>query len=116
MPDLEAEIIENPDYEIIRSLGFITEGIIETDDSYIIEGDIVFDKNSMQDYVFNKTVNPAPVIEVWNGGYEWSCNMPQWMVLGWTSNISMAIHPPSNNPNYSQTVITARARAVTADT
>ncbi len=49
--DIETEVVENPDYEIIRSLGMSTDGIIEKEDSYIVEGDIVLYKSSMKDYV-----------------------------------------------------------------
>jgi hypothetical protein len=37
----ERETIENPDYEIIRSLGYQTEGIVEEEDMYVVEGDIL---------------------------------------------------------------------------
>ncbi len=47
IPDVETEIIENPDYEIIRSMGLHTEGIVELDDQYIVEGDILIDKTDI---------------------------------------------------------------------
>ncbi|MDR2894005.1 MAG: zinc-dependent metalloprotease [Alistipes sp.] len=50
LTDTETTAVENPDYAIIRSLGLSTEDIVETDDSYIVEGDIVFEKKSMRDY------------------------------------------------------------------
>lgn len=39
---------ENPDYAIIRSLGFSTKDIIDTGDTYIVEGDVLFDKKDIQ--------------------------------------------------------------------
>jgi len=42
--------VENPDYAIIRSLGLSTDDIVETEDSYIVEGDIAFEKESMREY------------------------------------------------------------------
>jgi hypothetical protein len=42
--DLETEAIENPDYEVIRSMGYQTEGIVEEDEFYVVEGDILLRK------------------------------------------------------------------------
>ncbi len=44
IPEVETNVIDNPDYEIIRSMGFQTEGITEWEDFYIVEGDIIIDK------------------------------------------------------------------------
>ncbi len=51
VPDTETEEIENPDYEIIRSLGFSTENIIEYEDRYVVEGDIAIDRDSIEFYL-----------------------------------------------------------------
>ena len=42
---------EDPDYEKIRSIGFTAEGIIELEDFYIVEGDIMIDKDSIDCYL-----------------------------------------------------------------
>jgi hypothetical protein len=38
------EVVENPDYETIRSLGWQTEGIVERENLYIVEGDVLLSK------------------------------------------------------------------------
>ncbi len=45
----EADVSENPDYEIIRALGLRTEGIVEIEDYYIAEGDIVVSKEYVEE-------------------------------------------------------------------
>jgi hypothetical protein len=50
LSNMQATMPENPDYETIRALGFSTEGIVETYDCYIVEGDIILDKEAMPDY------------------------------------------------------------------
>jgi hypothetical protein len=44
LPDIDTKVTENPDYKIIRALGMSTESIVETEDTYIVEGDIVWKK------------------------------------------------------------------------
>lgn len=68
--DVETQAAENPDYAIIRSLGMSTEGIVETEDLYIVEGDIVFQKSLMQGYAsktrqkYMRLISPSNVSNI----------------------------------------------------
>jgi hypothetical protein len=42
--DEQSYKIENPDYEIIRMMGYHTEGIVEKQDLYVVEGDMLIYK------------------------------------------------------------------------
>lgn len=44
-PNIKTEATENPDFEIIRSLGWQTEGIVEEEDLYVVEGDVILYKS-----------------------------------------------------------------------
>lgn len=47
--------VENPDYEIIRSLGWQTENIVEEEELYVVEGDVLLYKS----YIDSLKIMPA---------------------------------------------------------
>ncbi len=70
VPDMETERLDNPDYETIQLLGYSIEGIIEEDDLYVVEGDILIDKTYLDSLKSVSTTRQAREKSIITGGRE----------------------------------------------
>ncbi|MDR0907317.1 MAG: M57 family metalloprotease [Rikenellaceae bacterium] len=64
------EMIENPDYEVIRSMGYHTEGIVEKEDLYVVEGDMLIYKSHIDSLRHTPATRQARYNNIITGGKE----------------------------------------------